>query len=96
MLQATGSENEGWIRLEDIAKFSCEDLRIIDQLWLESSQGKFGFSVQKELLEFRTGILENFDRENFRTQVGWRQGDRWEIFFGLRGKFTLCCVLRVL
>ncbi|CCQ59603.1 GUN4 domain-containing protein, partial [Crocosphaera watsonii] len=29
--------------------FPCEDLRIIDQLWVKYSNGQFGFSVQKQI-----------------------------------------------
>ncbi len=78
MLQAAGREKEGWLSREDLDNFSCEDLRIIDQLWLESSQGKFGFSVQKDIFQNLGGTRE-YNREvweNFSTQVGWRQGRR--------------------
>ena len=51
MLKAAGRVYKGWLRTEDIDNFSCRDLRIIDQLWLGSSRGKFGFSVQKEIYE---------------------------------------------
>ncbi|MGK7892955.1 MAG: GUN4 domain-containing protein [Xenococcus sp. (in: cyanobacteria)] len=49
MLKVTGREQPGWFRKNDITNFSCEDLRIIDQLWRESTQGKSGFTVQKKL-----------------------------------------------
>ena len=49
MLKVAGREQQGWFRREDINKFACEDFRIINQLWLDYSQGKFGFSVQKEI-----------------------------------------------
>ncbi len=74
MLQAAGAwEKERWLREEDIDNFSCEDLRIIDQLWLDSSQGKFGFSVQKDIFQNLGGTRE-YNREvweNFASQVGW-------------------------
>ncbi len=79
MIQAAGREKEGWLRTEDIDEFSCEDLRIIDQLWLDSSKGKFGFSVQKDIYQNLGGTRE-YNREvwqRFGTQVGWRQGDSW-------------------
>ena len=79
MLQAAGREKERWFRTEDIDEFSCEDLRIIDQLWVESSQGKFGFSVQKDIYQNLGGTRE-YNREvweRFGTQVGWRQGNDW-------------------
>ena len=78
MLQAAGREKEGWFREEDIEEFSCEDLRIIDQLWVESSQGKFGFSVQKDIYQNLGGQrIEVWG--SFGTQVGWRkrQGGLW-------------------
>lgn len=31
-----------------LRKISCDDIRIIDNLWLKYSNGKFGFSAQKE------------------------------------------------
>ncbi|MEM8641291.1 MAG: GUN4 domain-containing protein [Cyanobacteria bacterium P01_G01_bin.54] len=39
----------GGLSIANIKKFPCEDLRVIDQLWLNYSQGKFGFSVQKRI-----------------------------------------------
>ncbi|MFM6516892.1 MAG: GUN4 domain-containing protein, partial [Microcystis panniformis] len=42
---------EGWVDTTHIYNFPCEDLRTIDQLWLHYSNGKFGFSVQKEIYE---------------------------------------------
>ncbi|NEO88405.1 MAG: hypothetical protein F6J87_29880 [Spirulina sp. SIO3F2] len=38
----------GWL-LQEIKDFPCPDLSVIDQLWLKHSQGKFGFSVQKQI-----------------------------------------------
>ncbi len=79
MLQAAGREKEGWLDYEGMDKFSCEDLRIINQLWLDFSQGKFGFSVQKDIYLNLGGTIE-YNREvwlRFSTQVGWRQGGRW-------------------
>ena len=79
MLQAAKREKEGWLRYEDINNFACEDLRLIDQFWRESSQGKFGFRVQKEIYHNLGGTTE-YNAEvwrNFGDQVGWRQGDSW-------------------
>jgi hypothetical protein len=51
MLQAVGQEAEqrGYLTLEEIRNFPCEDLLLIDQLWVKFSGGKFGFSVQKQI-----------------------------------------------
>ena len=77
MLRAAKREQERGLRLEDLNNFACEDLRIIDQLWLESSQGKFGFSVQKEIWQ-NNGSPTNVSkywRKNWRRfyiDVGWK------------------------
>lgn len=75
ILQAAGREQEGWLSLEDLNK-SCEDLRIIDRLWLDTSQGKFGFSVQKEIWQNNgSPTTESKFEENWRQfyiDVGWK------------------------
>ncbi|AKV69044.1 MULTISPECIES: GUN4 domain-containing protein [Microcystis] len=82
MCRVAGRESEGWLREEDIDNFPCEDLRTINQLWLNYSSGKFGFSVQKEIYESLGGTrkynseLEVEVLEKFADSVGWRQGGR--------------------
>ncbi len=75
MLQAANRENYGWFRQEDVENFSCEDLRIIDQLWRKYSQGKFGFRVQKEIWQSNGSPEVNSPIENWRKfliEVGWK------------------------
>ena len=75
MLQAAGREQEEWLSEEDLNKFSCEDLRIIDRLWLDSSQGKFGFSVQKEIWQNNGSPTVDSPIEiwrQFYIDVGWK------------------------
>jgi len=76
MLQVAGREREGRLRIEDIDNFPCEDLRTINQLWLHHSNGKFGFSVQKEIYESLGGTTEYNQKvwEKFGNRVGWRKG----------------------
>ena len=90
MLQAAKREKEEWLRYEHIENFSCEDLRIIDQLWVSASQGKFGFSVQKEIYESLGGTRE-YNREvwnKFGDRVGWRKGGSWLDYSELTFKLT--------
>jgi energy-coupling factor transporter ATP-binding protein EcfA2 len=49
MKQVGDREGKGYLSLEDIRAFPCTDLRIIDQLWVKYSEGRFGFSVQKQI-----------------------------------------------
>ncbi|MDB9425823.1 GUN4 domain-containing protein [Microcystis aeruginosa CS-564/01] len=78
MLQATKSKGLVF-SAEEIESFSCEDLGIIDQLWLSATKGKFGFSVQKEIYESLSGTSD-YNREvwqKFSQRVGWWKADYW-------------------
>ena len=90
MVLAAKRETQGWLRDEDYETFSCEDLRIIDQLWLSASEGKFGFSVQKQIYESLGGTREYNEGvwQKFGDRVGWRKGgnwlDYWDLTFNVR------------
>ncbi len=84
MLWVARREKEGFLRGQDIEKFPCRDLGTIDQLWLASSGGKFGFSVQKQIyLE----CDKNWD--SFCDRVRWTLEGRYlsysELNWDLRG-----------
>ena len=49
MLEAIGKPDWSKVSREDWPNFPCADLETIDGLWVHYSQGKFGFSVQKEI-----------------------------------------------
>ncbi|MDE5078211.1 MAG: serine/threonine-protein kinase [Trichodesmium sp. St2_bin6] len=79
MLTVAQREEEGWLRVEDIGNFPSEDLGTIDKLWVKYSNGKFGFSVQKQIYQSLGGTRQ-YDRkiwEAFSDQVGWRQEGKW-------------------
>jgi hypothetical protein len=67
MLKAAGRASEGWLDFASIENFPCTDLRIIDQLWVKYSKGRFGFSVQKKMWQ---EVNENY--EAFCVGVGWQ------------------------
>ncbi|MGD1714599.1 GUN4 domain-containing protein [Dapis sp. BLCC M172] len=82
MLKVARRENEGYLGAKDIDNFPCEDLRTIDQLWVKYSNGKFGFSVQKQIYQ-SLGGTRNYDREiweAFCDKVGWRQGGKFVVY----------------
>jgi hypothetical protein len=64
---------KNWFDGDDIKAFPCQDLRNIDHLWMKYSQGKFGFSVQKEIWQ-RCGSPTKYNRdwEKFGRIVGWQ------------------------
>ncbi|WP_293062836.1 AAA-like domain-containing protein [Moorena sp. SIO3F7] len=51
MLYIADREKEGWLDLKHIEQCSCQKLRTLNTLWLKHSDGKFGFSVQKQILD---------------------------------------------
>jgi tetratricopeptide (TPR) repeat protein len=60
--------------VDNLEKIPCDDLMYIDQLWVQYSNNRFGFSVQKEILDRLGGIPENNDWsrfEEFGRWVGW-------------------------
>ncbi|MEG3989608.1 serine/threonine-protein kinase [Microcoleus sp. S28C3] len=74
MLEVAGRTKDGWLRVEDLDRFPCEDLRTIDQLWVKNSNGLFGFSVQKRIYQSLGGTRQ-YDREIWEAygdRVGWR------------------------
>lgn len=62
---------------DTIANFPASDLATIDKLWVENSEGKYGFSVQKAIYQ-RFGGTEEFNgaiRDKFGDYTGWRVKD---------------------
>ena len=68
---------------EDIQHFPCNDLMVIDRLWMKYSDGRFGFSPQlKTYLEkggsFATTVEQNQQLiEAWGEDLGWRKDNRW-------------------
>ncbi|CAD5969037.1 Serine/threonine-protein kinase B [Planktothrix tepida] len=86
MLEVAGRTKEGYLRVEDIDNFPCEDLRTIDQLWVKYSNGCFGFSVQKRIYKSLEGTRSYDSKvwEAFGDQVGWRVGGSWLYYKDLK------------
>jgi serine/threonine protein kinase len=59
---------------DELLNFPCQDLRTIDQLWVQYSKGRFSFSVQKEIYLSVGGRLGSYEPETFLRfyeTVGW-------------------------
>jgi hypothetical protein len=90
MLEAAGRESQGYLDIEDVKNFPCQDLGTIDKLWVEYSDGKFGFSVQKKIYRDLGGTKDDDDDEvweSFVDKVGWLEGGGlgylpWHLPFG--------------
>jgi eukaryotic-like serine/threonine-protein kinase len=79
MLEVVGKQEEGWLTVEDVREFPCEDLHTIDRLWVKYSRGHFGFSTQKRIYQSLGGTSE-YDSavwKKFGDTVGWRKNDEW-------------------
>ncbi|MFM7363355.1 MAG: GUN4 domain-containing protein, partial [Cuspidothrix sp.] len=81
MKKLTNREQEGWLRVEDVKNFPRQELRKMDQLWVKYSNGKFGFSVQKQIwLELGGKLDGEPDLDTYRKlgdRVGWRRKNEW-------------------
>ena len=51
LCQVAGKQKEGVLNKEDIRGLPCEELQVINRLWLRLSGGRFGFSVQKKVFK---------------------------------------------
>ena len=81
MLKLTKREREGWLRVEDVKNFPRQELRKMDQLWVKYSNGKFGFSVQKQIWLELGGKLDGKADWDTLTKLGdragWRKNGEW-------------------
>ncbi|MCT7980027.1 serine/threonine-protein kinase [Laspinema olomoucense] len=78
MLQVAGREEDGWLDEDSINQFPCEDLRQIDGLWVQYSNGCFGFSVQKRIWQECGGKVDYYETEcRLGDRVGWRKEGKW-------------------
>lgn len=84
MLKLSDGGVPGFIHGKYLDKISCEDLKAIDQLWVEYSTGHFGFSVQKQIWQEVGGkpydTYDIKDHSSFLTagnkfdrRVGWNR-----------------------
>ncbi|MGB3511870.1 MAG: GUN4 domain-containing protein [Microcoleaceae cyanobacterium] len=74
ILSLVGREKEYWFNPEHIKKIPCTDLNKINQLWIKYSNGKFLFSIQKQIwieLGGKPGIHNVALADIFIKQVGW-------------------------
>lgn len=83
MLEVAKQENQGWLNVDSIQKFPIEDLQIIDHLWFDNSDGKYGFRVLTKVWK-ECGSPTNYtDKigcaqwDQFGDKVGWKEAGSW-------------------
>ncbi|MGK7918421.1 MAG: GUN4 domain-containing protein [Trichodesmium sp.] len=77
MFKITNQKAGDRLKISSIDNFPCTDLRTINQLWVNYSKGKFGFSVQREIWE-NFGTQTNYlTYEKFGDRLGWHSILGW-------------------
>ncbi|MEA5536755.1 serine/threonine-protein kinase [Crocosphaera sp. XPORK-15E] len=79
MLKIADREKAGWLDKIHVENLDCQELKIIDQLWFEISNERFGFSIQKKMYENLGGNQEYSSQiwRDFGDKVGWRNNNNW-------------------
>ena len=68
MCQSLSQQPGTQLEISQIYQLPCEDLQTLDRLWLHYSQGRFGFSVQKQIYEsVKRDYIRFCDRVNWQT-----------------------------
>jgi energy-coupling factor transporter ATP-binding protein EcfA2 len=70
-----GKKEGDYFERKNLENFPCADLLTIDRLWIEASNGHFGFSVQKKIWQKCGSPMDyNDNYGKFMEEVGWRSG----------------------
>ncbi len=75
LCEAAGKTEWSGLTVDEIRSISVEHLNVIDRLWRSHSGGRFGFRVQKRLLQ---DMGDNLDR--FGDRIGWRENSYWKLY----------------
>ena len=76
-LAGVGAVKRKWIYFTEVEQLPQVDLQTIDALWLLHSEGKFGFSIQREMW---LSLGKNWDK--FWPKIGWKEGNNWTRYPG--------------
>lgn len=71
-LAGTAAVQRKWLYFTEVENFPIPDLQTINNLWLVHSEGKFGFSIQREIW---LALGKNW--ENFWFKIGWKTDNNW-------------------
>lgn len=82
MLEIATQANHDDLKPNDVMIFPCSALHLIDRLWLEYSDHRFGFSVQRQIYTELGGTddISNIDMDlltEVSDRLGWRQDHKW-------------------
>lgn len=83
MVVIAGKSAEGWLSVEDIEAFPCEELNAINQLWQTYSDRRFGFTIQTRLWEIEGGTPGVYDDQTalaLGATVEWQTDGEWKTY----------------
>jgi hypothetical protein len=72
LCELAGAKSQKWFYFTAVQHFPVTDLQTINTLWLVASEGKFGYSVQRDLW-----LSVGKDWEKLWTQLDWKNGNNW-------------------
>jgi hypothetical protein len=78
LLEAVGRSG-GELTLADVARIPCEDLQVVDRLWTDYSQERFGLSAQWQIWQ-NLGQGNDYNErlwKTFSNRVAWRVNSQW-------------------
>ncbi len=74
LCQLVGAEAQkrNWLYFTEVDQLPITDLQTINNLWLSHSEGKFGFSVQREIW-----LALGKDFSKLWHKISWKQSNNW-------------------
>ena len=83
ILAISGETDIENLRPDEVANLDCSELQVIDRLWLNYSNNRFGFSVQTKIYQELGGSIETTIEQNAEVterwgdRLQWRKDGRW-------------------
>lgn len=84
LCRALGKGGRPYLHYNDLKKLPCEDLTILDHLWVKYSNNRFGFSIQAQIY-----LQVGSDYGKFCDRVGWLNYIGHDPSLGFRYNFNL-------
>jgi hypothetical protein len=90
MIRAVGKNEGDWFTVDELSNFPCVDLKTIDSLWVNYSNGHFGFSIQKKIWQACGSPTSSGEAWNrFCVKVGWQNQQATDYVSYSKLKFSL-------
>ena len=83
ILAIAGEDNLEDLTPEEIALIDCSELQVIDRLWMNYSDDRFGFSVQAKIYQDLGGDRQSTIEQDAKLiqkwgdRLGWRKNNAW-------------------